>query len=167
MIEIRDKRPDLIVFTEVNERWSDDINKKIGSEYPFKIEQPQDNTYGMLVYSKLELSEGKVLFKVDPKIPSIEAKVKMNNGHKFQLYALDLTPPMPQHNPLITDREKELILTAIASNKSKIPVIVLGDFNGVACTDSTQLTKTIDGLLDLRLGRGFYNTYHAQYPIFK
>lgn len=165
--EIKDKQPDLILFTEINQRWSDVIKENIGNEYPYKVEQPQDNTYGMLVYSKLELTESKVVFKVDPKIPSIEAKVKMKNGELFQLYAIHPTPPMPQHNPTSTDRDKELILTAIASNKSKIPVIVLGDFNDVAWSDSTQLTKTIGGLLDLRIGRGFYNTYHAQYPIFR
>ena len=165
--EIESREPDLIVFTETNDRWSDTIKNRIGDAYPFKIEQPQDNTYGMLVYSRLELLDTRIKFQVDPEIPSIDAKVKMKNGDLFQLYAIHPTPPMPQHNPLSTDRDKELILTAIASNKSTIPVIVLGDFNDVAWSESTQLTKTIGKLLDLRIGRGFYNTYHAQYPLMR
>ncbi|PQJ32729.1 endonuclease [Nonlabens arenilitoris] len=165
--EIKEKQPDLIVFTETNQRWSTAINKQIGKDYPYKVEQPQDNTYGMLVYSKMALKDTKIKFKVDPNIPSIEAKVMMRNGHLFQLYAIHPTPPMPQHNPMSTDRDKELILTAMASYKSDLPVIVLGDFNDVAWSASTQLTKTIGKLLDLRIGRGFYNTYHAQYPLMR
>ncbi|WP_405377693.1 endonuclease/exonuclease/phosphatase family protein [Nonlabens sp. Asnod3-A02] len=165
--EIESKEPDLIVFTETNDRWSDAIKNRIGDSYPFKVEQPQENTYGMLVYSKLELSDTRIKFQVDPEIPSIDAKVRMKNENLFQLYAIHPTPPMPQHNPLSTDRDKELMLTAIASNKSKIPVIVLGDFNDVAWSHSTQLTKTVGKLLDLRIGRGFYSTYHAQYPLMR
>ncbi|MGJ8684435.1 MAG: endonuclease/exonuclease/phosphatase family protein [Nonlabens sp.] len=166
-VEIKEKQPDLIVFTETNQRWSEQIKSAIGDAYPYKIEQPQDNTYGMLVYSKLALSDSAIKFQVDPEIPSIHTKVSMKNGELFQLYAIHPTPPMPQHNPTSTDRDRELILTAMASNKSEIPVIVLGDFNDVAWSDSTQLTKTIGKLLDLRIGRGFYNTYHAQYPLFR
>ncbi|EAS18961.1 endonuclease/exonuclease/phosphatase family protein [Flavobacteria bacterium BBFL7] len=165
--EIREQQPDLIVFTETNERWSNEIKNKIGKEYPYKIEQPQDNTYGMLVYSKLRLSDSEIKFKVDPNIPSIESKVMMENGKQFQLYAIHPTPPMPQHNPMSTDRDQELILTAMSSYDSNIPVIILGDFNDVAWSDSTQLTKTIGKLLDLRIGRGFFNTYHAQYPLMR
>lgn len=165
--EIESKNPDLIVFTETNQRWTDDIRKNIGDRYPYKIEQPQDNSYGMLVYSQLELTDTKVLFKVDSRIPSMEAKVSLKNGKQFQLYAIHPTPPMLQHNPMSSDRDKELMLTSIASNKSSLPVMVLGDFNDVAWSDSTQLTKTIGKLLDLRIGRGFFNTYHAQYPIFR
>lgn len=165
--EIKERDPDLIVFTETNNRWSDEIKYEIGEKYPFKIEQPQDNTYGMLVYSKLALTDSHIKFQVDPQIPSIHTKVIMRNGKPFQLYAIHPTPPMPQHNDMSTDRDKELMLTAIASYNSKIPVIILGDFNDVAWSNSTQLTKKIGKVLDLRIGRGFYNTYHAQYPIFR
>ncbi|MEP3970041.1 MAG: endonuclease/exonuclease/phosphatase family protein, partial [Nonlabens sp.] len=56
--------------------------------------------YGMLVYSRLELSDTRIKFQVDPEIPSIDAKVRMKNGDLFQLFAIHPTPPMPQHNPL-------------------------------------------------------------------
>ncbi|AZQ45225.1 endonuclease/exonuclease/phosphatase family protein [Nonlabens ponticola] len=165
--EISERQPDLIVFTETNDRWMNEIRIAIGDDYPYKVEQPQDNTYGMLVYSKLPLSNTSVQFMVDPKIPSIHAQVEMRNGNLFQLYAIHPTPPMPQHNDMSTDRDTELMKTALMSNKSELPVIVLGDFNDVAWSDSTELTKTVAKLLDLRIGRGFYNTFHAQYFFFR
>ncbi|WP_124981321.1 endonuclease/exonuclease/phosphatase family protein [Nonlabens xiamenensis] len=165
--EIKDKRPDVIVFTETNKEWTQRLRDEIGSIYPYKVEQPQENTYGMLVYSQLELVDPEVRFQVDPEIPSIHTKVRMNNGSQFRLFAIHPTPPMPQHNPMSTDRDQELMKTAIESHQSELPVIVMGDFNDVSWSDSTQLTKIIGGLLDLRIGRGFYNTYHANYPIFR
>ena len=165
--EIKSKQPDIIVFTEANQRWKETIESSLGNSYAYKIEQPQENTYGMLLYSKMELIDGAIKFRVDPKIPSIQAKVKMRNGDLFQLYAIHPTPPMPQHNPKSTDRDKELMQIALESYEANLPVVVMGDFNDVAWSDSTQLTKTVGKLLDVRIGRGFYNTYHAKYPIFR
>jgi len=166
-IEIRERQPDLIIFTETNERWANDIKNQIGADYPYKVEKPLENTYGMILYSKLPLVNPEVKFLVENHIPSIHTKVKMENGELFQLYAIHPTPPMPQHNPKSTDRDTELMKVAIMSYESELPVIVLGDFNDVAWSDSTQLTKTIGKLLDLRIGRGFFNSYHAQYPLFR
>jgi endonuclease/exonuclease/phosphatase (EEP) superfamily protein YafD len=165
--EIAEKNPDLIVFTETNDTWMQVIRKNIGADYPYKVEQPQENTYGIILYSKLPLREYSVQFLVDPKIPSIHAQAQMRNGKWFQLYAIHPTPPMPQHNPSSSDRDTELMRTAIMSYQSELPVILLGDFNDVAWADSTELTTTIGKLLNLRVGRGFYNTFHAQYPILR
>jgi endonuclease/exonuclease/phosphatase family metal-dependent hydrolase len=46
--------------------------------------------------------------------------------------------------------------------QSDVPVIVMGDFNDVSWSGSTQLTKTIGKLLDARIGRGVYATFSAQ-----
>ncbi|MGB3590520.1 MAG: endonuclease/exonuclease/phosphatase family protein [Nonlabens sp.] len=165
--EIKELKPDLIVFTETNTKWMNWLQESIGSDYPHKINQPQDNTYGMLVYSKLPLENAQTMFLVDPEIPSMRARVKMKNGKYFQLLAIHPTPPTPQHNPMSTDRDTELMKTAIKSYQSDIPVIMLGDFNDVAWSRSTKLTKTIGKLLDLRIGRGFYNTYNAKYPLMR
>ena len=165
--DIKEKDPDLIVFTETDAKWAELIRKEIGTAFPYKVEQPQDNTYGMLVYSKLPMRNSSINFMVDPEIPSIHAQFELRDGNWFQLYAIHPTPPMPQHNPKSTDRDTELMKTAIMSYNSELPVIVLGDFNDVAWSDGTELTKKIGKLLDLRLGRGFFNSYHAQYPLMR
>jgi endonuclease/exonuclease/phosphatase (EEP) superfamily protein YafD len=165
--EIEERQPDIILFTETNQRWSDEIKSKIGAEYGYKLEEPLDNTYGMLLYSKLPIRNSSIEYMVDSEIPSIHTQVQMKNGEWFQLYAIHPTPPMPQHNPSSTDRDTELMKTAIMSYQSKLPVIVMGDFNDVSWSDSTQLTITIGKLLDYRVGRGFYNSFHAKYPVMR
>ena len=160
--EINKLQPDVIVFTETDRTWQAEIMNEVGEGYPYKVEQAQDNTYGMILYSKLELIDPQVNFMVDQGIPSIDTRIKTRKGDVIQLYAIHPTPPMPQHNPKSTDRDQELIKTAIRSYQSELPVVVMGDFNDVPWSDSTQLMKTIGKLLDVRIGRGAFNTFNAQ-----
>ncbi len=156
------KNPDLILLVETNKDWMDFVTANLPAEYAYKVEVPLNNTYGMLLYSKFKLINPEVKFLVDKGIPSIHTKLLLPKGDTIQLYTIHPTPPMPQHNPLSTDRDSEMMKIANYSRKSKYPVIVLGDFNDVAWSNTTSLFQNVGELLDLRKGRGFYNTYNAK-----
>jgi endonuclease/exonuclease/phosphatase (EEP) superfamily protein YafD len=47
------------------------------------------------------------------------------------------------------------------------PVVVAGDFNDVPWSYVTLMMRRISGLLDPRIGRGPYNTFHTRYPFFR
>ncbi|WP_452224308.1 endonuclease/exonuclease/phosphatase family protein [Lacinutrix chionoecetis] len=153
---------DILVLTEANKRWKNNVQSVVQSKYPYKVEVALPNTYGMLLYSKYELIDSEIKYLVADSIPSIHTKLKLPNNDIVQIYAIHPTPPMPTENTMSTDRDTELMLVAKLARDSKHPVIVMGDLNDVAWSETSQLFKSISGLLDARVGRGFYNTYNAK-----
>lgn len=154
--------PDLILMVETNQWWQDKMDS-IGDHYPHQIKVPLENTYGMLLYSKLELVDGSVKYLVEDDIPSIEVKVKLDSGELIKLFCLHPRPPVPQENPRSTERDKEILLVAKKARESEFPVIVIGDLNDVAWSYTTELFSKISELLDPRKGRGFFNSFNAKY----
>lgn len=121
-----------MLLVETNKRWRDYIFENLPETYKYKVEVPQDNTYGMLLYSKYKWINPQVKFLVDKNIPSIHTKLVLTSNDTVQLYSIHPTPPMPQHNSRSTDRDSEMMKIANLSRTSTYPVIVLGDFNDVA-----------------------------------
>ncbi|WPY97217.1 endonuclease/exonuclease/phosphatase family protein [Christiangramia sp. OXR-203] len=160
--EMKKLNPDVAVFTETDIKWADALKSGIGSDYPYKVEVPLDNTYGMLLYSKFKLNNPQVKYIVDDSIPSIHTEIELRSGARIQLHAIHPTPPMPQHNPSSSDRDAEMMKIALESMDSDIPVVVIGDFNDVAWSRTTSMFQTVGELLDVRKGRSFYNTFNAK-----
>lgn len=155
--------PDLILLAETDDWWAEQT-AVLMKKYPHTALVPIDNTYGMLLYSRLELQETQVKYLVEEGIPSIHTKVLLPSGEPVQMYCLHPTPPVPQENPRSTERDKEILMVAKLAKASPIPVIVAGDLNDVAWSYTTDLFQKTSGLLDPRRGRGFFNTFHAWYP---
>ncbi|OBX27103.1 endonuclease/exonuclease/phosphatase (EEP) superfamily protein YafD [Gelidibacter algens] len=164
---IKELDADIMVFTEANKRWKDAIVQNLTSDYKYKLELPLENTYGILMYSKLELINPEVKFLVTDSIPSIHSKVRLPSGDVIQLYAIHPTPPMPQENPLSTDRDAELMMTSALARESEVPVIVIGDFNDIPWSSTSKLFQATSELLDIRVGRGFFSTFNAQKYLFR
>ena len=154
--------PDLILLVETDRWWQNQMDV-LGSKYPHQLKVPLSNTYGMLLYSRLELSRGEIKYLVESDIPSIETLVKLPGGEIIRLFCLHPEPPVPQENPRSTERDKEILLVAKKAKQSEEPVIVMGDLNDVAWSYTTELFGKVSGLLDPRRGRGFFNSFNAKY----
>lgn len=154
--------PDIIILVETDKQWADHL-APLEDRYPYCVLNPLENTYGMVLYSRLELVNPIVKHLVESDIPSIHTAVKLSSGEQFYLYCLHPQPPVPQENPRSTERDAELLMIAKEAKSRKMPVIVAGDLNDVAWSYTTELFMKISGLLDPRRGRGFYNTFHADH----
>lgn len=162
MSDLENHDADVVLYTETNEKWCKMLVKRMDGKYAFKVEVPLENTYGMLLFSKLPLYETRVRYLIEDTIPSITTKLLLPSKDTLQLFAIHPAPPTPQHNPTSVDRDAEMMKVAYFSRKSKYPVMVIGDFNDVAWSETTTLFQEASGLLDLRKGRGFYSTYNAK-----
>lgn len=159
--QVKKENADILLFTETNQAWQQAISQGIDTSYRYKVEVPQDNTYGMLLYSKLKLVNSAVRFRVRGDIPSINTDIILPDGTRAALYAMHPTPPDPQHKPSSSDRGSEMKKTALALMDVDLPTMVLGDFNEVAWSQNISLFQKISDLSDVRAGRGFYNTFDA------
>jgi endonuclease/exonuclease/phosphatase (EEP) superfamily protein YafD len=166
LAEIDKTNPDIVLLLETSKRWEEQTVKLAG-KYPYSVKIPLENTYGMLLYSKLELADAEIKYLVEKDIPSIHARAVLKSGQQVQLYAVHPTPPVPSENPRSTERDKELLLIADRAKASSLPVVVMGDLNDVAWSYTTELFLKMSGLLDPRRGRGFFNSFHAHYPFMR
>lgn len=154
--------PDLIVTLESDQWWGNKLSV-LKSRYPYFIECPLDNLYGMHVFSKLKLKESKIHYLVQPGTPSIHTYIELRTGDMLKGYFLHPPPPSPVRSRPSTQRDAELVLVAKEVSKNPIPTVVAGDLNDVAWSYTTRLFRKISGLLDPRVGRGMFNTFHAKW----
>ena len=159
---IKEADPDIILVVEADEWWQRQL-REFEASHPFIVHQPQSNTYGMLLYSRFELANVSIDFLVEHTIPSIHAVAKLPSGLDVDLYCLHPRPPFPTEDESSTNRDAELLLVGKKIKGTKRPTVVFGDLNDVAWSRSNYLFQDISGLLDPRIGRGLFNTFHAKY----
>lgn len=167
---IRDTDPDIILLSEPTQWWLEQLDG-LEDDYPYTLYQPQENHYGKLLYSRLELVDPEIRFLIEPEVPSIRTRVRLRSGTLVTLYGVHPRPPGIQRPEEGKDGEREdsdmrdAELLLVADEVKKLgdePVIVAGDFNDVAWSHTTHLFQRVGGLLDPRVGRGLFNTFDTK-----
>lgn len=155
---IDEEQPDVALFVETDEHW-DEALSRLGNAYPYSVRQPQDNHYGMILYSRLPLTDAEVLYLVNENVPSIHAGIVLPSGQEVDFYGVHPVPPPLADTAM---RDAELLLVGRKVKESGKPSIVAGDLNDVGWSSTTRLFSRISGLLDPRIGRGLYASYNAE-----
>ncbi|MCJ2131041.1 endonuclease/exonuclease/phosphatase family protein [Methylobacterium sp. E-045] len=161
---VTQRSPDLVLLLETDSGWQAAM-APLRERYPHRVEQPQDNTYGLLFYSRLPLRGPEIRFLLQDDVPSLRTRVLLPDGETATLYGLHPRPPHPGHSS--APRDAELVIVAREVAEGRGPTIVAGDLNDVAWSRTTQLFQNISGLLDPRRGRGLFATFHAQWPVMR
>lgn len=161
---VRREDPDIILAVETDEWWEKQL-RPLETEYGSYLKCPLDNTYGMLFYSRLELVHSEIRFLLEDDIPSVYARIRLPGGELVDFYGLHPEPPSTFQDT--GERDAELLLVGREASSASHPVIVAGDLNDVAWSHTNRLFQRTSGLLDPRIGRGMYNTYHANLPFLR
>lgn len=163
---VNEYKPDVLVTLESDSWWEKQL-EVIEHEMPYSVKCPLDNLYGMHVYSRLPFSKEQISFLVEDGIPSIHLCLELRTGDVVNMHFVHPAPPSPTENEESAERDAELIIIAKRVAETSEPVIVTGDLNDVAWSRTTRLFRKISGLLDPRVGRGMYNTFHAGIPFLR
>ncbi|MBA4143804.1 MAG: endonuclease/exonuclease/phosphatase family protein [Nitrosospira sp.] len=160
---VRKVEPDVLLLVETDPWWERHL-EPLHAQYPHFIGHPQNNGYGISLFSRFEMIDAEIRFLLEDYVPSIKTGLRLPSGARIDLYGLHPKPPFMQDTKR---RDAELLIAGREVRHELVPAIVAGDLNDVAWSRSTRLFQEISGLLDPRIGRGPYSTFNANWPLLR
>ena len=159
---IKDADPDIFLAMEVNQWWLNEL-ETLKQEYPYTMEQPNEEAYGMALYSRYPLKEKQLKYLKHENVPSFHVKVELKSGQNFMFHAVHPVAPMPSDKYPDNVGEAEVALLKVGDlvAKEEIPSLVAGDFNDVSWSHTSRLFEQSGDLENVRIGRGLYNSFDA------
>lgn len=159
--------PDVLLAVEVDDAWLAAMDP-VAKRYEYAVRCPLDNYYGMVLFSRLPLLDPQIEFLVQDDIPSVHTGIRLDSGVEIRLHGLHPRPPEPIRDEPSSPRDAELVVMGRAIGaEDEVPTIVAGDLNDVAWSPTSELFVRLSGLLDPRVGRGFFNSYNANNPLLR
>jgi endonuclease/exonuclease/phosphatase (EEP) superfamily protein YafD len=159
--EVRRARPDLVFVVEVDRRWIEALSPLEG-DYPHRVLHPRDDFWGLALYARVGLVDPEIRHLLTGYVPSLRTGLRLGSGEVVEFHGLHPKPPTPRQGTGL--RDAELLLTAEAARAGGRPAVVGGDLNAAAWSTITGLMQRVGGLLDPRVGRGFFLTFPAWLP---
>lgn len=150
---------DVVTIIEGDAAWAAALRERVGDQYAHWVDVPKDNGYGISVLSQLSLSDVEVRETVTRDIPSLRMVVTLRSGVPLRLYVVHPEPPVINHDT--RGRDSEIAQIGFEVAYDPLPALVTGDLNDVAWSTTTRSFQRLSGLLDPRVGRGFFNTFNA------
>jgi endonuclease/exonuclease/phosphatase (EEP) superfamily protein YafD len=173
---IKQSNPDVIGLEEVDQKWLIALNTPLRA-YPYRMMIPQDNNFGIALYSKFPLVNQQVHYfgahkpkqpassqPFDPQalalklwnqifppdqFPSLSAIVRYR-GHPITIIVTHPMPPLSGFEM----RNDQLSDMAVFAGRQKMPVIVMGDMNCSQWSVYFQKLLRNASLVDSQMGYG-------------
>lgn len=158
---VRAKDPDIVLAAEGDDWWDAQLGA-LKESHPHALRHPRADTYGLHLFSKLELVGPELRFLVEDQVPSFRTGIRLRSGAEIDFYGVHPSPPRPGQDT--GQRDAELVLVGKEIKAKARPAVVAGDLNDVAWSHTTRLFQRLSGLLDPRIGRGLYSTFPARWP---
>jgi len=163
--KVKTLTPDIILLLETNSAW-DTALASLENSYPYIIKEIREDTYGIVLYSKIKPEEQRIDYLTDNGIPSIDCLLKIEQ-HKIRIRGLHPRPPIP--GEALSSEQKDDEFSKAAKLLNNLPSdeisIVIGDLNDVAWSKASKRFKQTTGLKDPRVGRGSYSTFPTYSPV--
>lgn len=158
---ISEFRPDVLLVIEYTPYW--EKHATFLKDFPYSIKEISKD-YGLALFSKLPLKNGKIEHLINPQIPSIHTDINFGDNRLLHFIGIHPSPPLPNGISNTLEKDMETLVVSTSNMDQSIPRLIVGDFNDVAWSGFMKTFKKLGKLKDPRIGRGFYHTYHAQKP---
>jgi len=157
-IAIQEANPDILVLEEISNKWIKDL-AWLKSSHPYSITQPREDNFGIGLFCKQPLVEGKIVY-IGTNIPTILASIK-TSGISLRIVATHPTPPTSHDYSNWRDKQLDQLPRVLGS---PWPLILIGDLNMTPWSSHFRRLLQSSGLRDSSRGRGFHPTWPNDNP---
>lgn len=156
--------PDILFLMEIDQTWLDAMEPALAN-YETVVRHPKDNYYGLVFATRLKMHEARVTYLTAERTPTLFSELETEGGERFRFVGLHPKPPTPGVDT--EERDDQLFYAARFARDSKLPVVIMGDFNAVAWSHVAHKFKSVGGYLDPRIGRGPLPSFDANHRIMR
>ena len=151
--------PQIVGLLEPNQRWLNDLN--LGEKYPYRIELPQEDAYGIALYSQFPLFNMVTEFgePYEKLPPAIIADSQIQN-HKITLALVHLPPPRSEYEAILADLLGRRV--GLHLRHSESPFIIGADLNATPTSSPYFRLKKATKSENAAFGFGYKRTWNAQ-----
>lgn len=146
---IAETQPDVVGLVEVDARWL----AELAVAFPYKIEQPRDDNFGVALYSKLPMTGA--IEKLGSQLPTAVATIDVQGTR----LGLVLTHPIPPVRGEALAMQVAQLDAVAARSRGMAPVIVMGDLNATPWSSPFRDFVAASGLCDSRAGFGLQASF--------
>lgn len=158
---VNQSKPDVLVLEEVNADWVQAL-KALSTTYPYRVGEPRDDNFGILVLSKTPLENAQVMKWESYWPPSVQADIRWCDA-SWPLLATH--PPPPLGEELNDVRWEQLRKVGDVAGANQRPGLLVGDLNVTFWSPLfTELQKR-SGYFSARQGFGVLPTWPQALPM--
>jgi endonuclease/exonuclease/phosphatase (EEP) superfamily protein YafD len=154
---IDEEQPDVVGLVEVNSRWLRKL-ASLRATYSHYFESPDEEFVGLALYSRLPLSNARVLRVGKAGTPAIAATMSTPDGEIDFILAHPMSPLDAAH---VKGRNEQLRALGSYVGTLRRPVVVAGDLNVTMWNRSYRQFAASGGLHNARAGHGVGPTWPA------
>ena len=151
---IIESQADLVSINEMTHQWKNALDTALKNKYPFRYLVAQNNSFGIGVFSKKELSNCETIWFEG--LPYIVGEILVEERKTIQFLTAHTIPPTNKY--AFAKRNKEIKHIEKHLKKSELPKLIIGDFNAVSWSPIMEKMRTGLNLSDSR------KSYKPSYP---
>ncbi|MGN6386722.1 MAG: endonuclease/exonuclease/phosphatase family protein [Verrucomicrobiota bacterium] len=152
---IHENDPDLVLVEEVDDHWWSALST-LQTNYPFSLRDVRDDNFGIALFSKFPLQNGKVIYFGGAEVPSLAAQIQLN-GNSINFLGTHPVPPAGAWGTRF--RNEHLADVSEYTRQLSGPSIILGDLNTTPWNHGFKDLLKNSGLLDTSRGLGYQPTW--------
>ncbi len=157
---IEELAPDILVLEEISDRWVAEL-EWLATSHPHRRVQPRRDNFGIGLYSKLPISDDRVVSIGGAEVPSIIAALDVD-GTRLTVIATHPLPPGGAAYSHWRNEQLEQLPEHIPASQS---VLLLGDLNVTPWNVHFRRLVKRSGLVDSSRGRGVQPTWPSGNPL--